>query len=158
MKLGSTGRENTQRRAFTLVEICVSLAVFTIAVLGLSAAMTSGSRLQVRTEEYALANRSIEEVHERMHSGDIDAQVASFKAAPVYEKGPLTVEVAFPEQMLVDRIGAPVPDSWRYKDLDADGQVDLNPTATSLATLVPVSVLVHWTGGEMRSSFFVTEK
>lgn len=143
---------------FTLVEICISLAILTVSVLGLSAAMKAGSDLQIRTEEYARANRAIIQVHERMHSGNIDNQFESFLAEPVYSAGSLTVEVSFPELLLTDSIGGPVPVEWRYKDVDADGQVDLNPAATSLASLVPVSVVVTWARGEMRSSFLATEK
>jgi len=143
---------------FTLLEVIVAVTIFVIAFLGLASAMTAGSQLQIRTEEYALASRAVRQVHERLHGGDIDGQVAAFKATPVFDFGPLTVEVEFPEQVLIDAIGGPVSADWRYRDLDADGQVDLDTLSTSQASLVPVSVTVTWANGEMRSTFLATQK
>ena len=136
----------------------MAVTVFVIAFLGLASAMTAGSQLQIRTEEYALASRAVRQVHERLHGGDIDTHVADYKANPIFDFGPLTVEVEFPEQVLIDAIGGPVSTDWRYRDLDADGQVDLDTLSTSQASLVPVSVTVTWANGEMRSTFLATQK
>jgi prepilin-type N-terminal cleavage/methylation domain-containing protein len=162
MHIGNIHRRRSARpkaaRGFTLVEVLVALTVSVIALLGLTSAMTAGSKLQIRTEEYALASRAIRQVHERLHSGSIDARVAELLADPVYRVGPLTVAVEFPEQLLVDAIGGPVPAGWRYRDADGDGQVELDPLATALTSLVPASVTVTWAKGEMRSTFLATEK
>ena len=163
MRLGSTRarRRAVQakgRTGFTLVEVCVSLTLCTIAVLGLSAAMKAGSDLQIRTEEYARASRAIAEVHERLHSGSIDEQFNSLLAEPVYEVGTLTVSVGFPEQALTDALGVPPSPASRFRDIDGDGQVDLDPASMTLASLVPVSVDVTWSRGRMQSRFLVTEK
>lgn len=150
--------DHSASRGFTVVEICVALTLCTIAVLGLSAAMKAGSDLQVRTEEYSQANRAISTVHERMNSGDVDLQYDAFRANPVYPYGQVTVEVSFPEELLLEVIGGPVPGTWRYRDLDGDGEVERDASSPSLTSLVPVSVLATWSKGEMRSRFVVTEK
>jgi hypothetical protein len=107
---------------------------------------------------YSRASRLVSGVHERVHSGDIDARHQGYVAAPMFEDDGMTVEVSFPEQLLIDAVGGAVPAAWRYRDLDADGQVELNPASTSLASLLPVSVIVRWTGGVMRANFLVTER
>lgn len=143
---------------FTMVEVVVAMTVAAIALMAFTSTMAAGSRLQIQTQRYALASSAIRQAHERLHSGDIDARVAEYMADPVFAFGPHTVSVEFPEQVLIDLIGGPVPVGWRYRDIDADGQVDLNPLAPSRASLVPVSVTVTWANGEMNSNFLVTER
>lgn len=143
---------------YTVVEVLVGLTVATLALLGLTGAMTAGSKLQVQTADYALANRALRFVHERMHTGSLDQRFAEFEAEPSFEIDRVQVEVSFPEQVLVDAIGGPVPADWRYRDGDGDGHVELNVASAARASLVPVSVTLVWNGGEMRSSFMVTER
>jgi hypothetical protein len=141
-----------------VVEVLIALTVATMALLGLTSAMTAGSKLQQRTADYALASRTMREIHERLHTGNLDQRFVEFEATPTFDVERVTVTVSFPEQLLVDAIGGPVPAGWRYRDVDADGEVEQNVAAPSRASLLPVEVVLTWTGGEMRSSFLVTER
>ena len=151
-------RPCSSRSGFTLIEVCISLALCTVTVLGFAAAVQAGSDLQRRTETYSSASRTVSRIHEHLHGEDIDISYASYRATPIFEEGDMTVEVRFPEQLLVDALGAAPPVGWRYRDLDADGQVDLDPAADSQASLLPVTVLVTWAGGRMHANFLATER
>lgn len=146
------------RRGSMVVEVMIALTVATVGLLGLTTAMTTGARLQQRTADYGLASRTLRAVHERMHTGDLDQRFAEYEAQPTFEVDRVQVTVSFPEQLIVDAIGGPVPATWRYRDTDADGQVELDPAAASRASLLPVTVDLTWAGGEMSSSFLVTER
>lgn len=145
-------------RGSLLVEVLIGLTVATVGLLGLTSAMTAGARLQQRTADYGLASRTLREVHDRLHAGNLDLRYAEYRATPTFEVDRVQVQVSFPEQLLVDTIGGPVPATWRYRDTDADGQVDLDTTAASRASLLPVTVVLTWSGGSMTSSFLVTER
>jgi hypothetical protein len=148
----------SSQRGSMVVEVMIALTVATLGLLGLTTAMTAGARLQQRTADYGLASRTLRAVHERMITGDCDQRFAEYQATPTFEVDRVQVEVSFPEQLLIDTIGGPVPATWRYRDTDGDGQVDLDTSATERASLLPVSVVLTWHGGEMRSSFLVTER
>lgn len=143
---------------FTLIEVCLAMTIAAVAIGGLMAAAVSADRLQVQTRSYGLASRSFQQLHESFREGDLDARVAELKAAPDIELGTVTLTVSFPEQLLVDQLGAPVPAGWRYRDLDGDGEVELDAASTADSSLVPVSVEARWAGGVLRSRFLVTEK
>lgn len=143
---------------FTLVELCIALTIAVISTFGLIGSMLSGSKLQQQTQEYGRANRAIQQVHESLRNGDLDERIQELKNDPEFEVGTILVEVSFPEQNLIDLLGTPVPADWRYRDLDNDGDVELVPGVADGASLVPVEILTSWTGGELTSSFMVTEK
>ncbi|MFT5198414.1 MAG: prepilin-type N-terminal cleavage/methylation domain-containing protein [Planctomycetota bacterium] len=147
-----------QQAGFTLVELCIALTIAVISTLGLMGSMLSGSKLQQQTQEYGRANRAIQQVHETLRNGDLDDRIAEYKADPVFALGPITVAVSFPAQNLIDLLGTPIPVDWRYQDTDNDGDVDLVAGVADGPSLVPVEVLTTWTGGQMSSSFMVTEK
>lgn len=154
----SMQRKPSRSSGFTVVEVVVALTIASIGLLGLSSAMATGAKLQGRTEQFAAASRAARLVHERMHGGDLDARFDEFQAAPTLEIDSLRVTVTFPEQVLIDAIGGPVPAQWRYRDTDLDGEVERDDDASSRASLVPVAVEVTWQGGELRTFFLVTER
>lgn len=159
--MSSAGRSVSSRSkaaGFTLVEVLVSLVIAVIAVMGLVASVTAGSQLQQQTRAYGQAQRAVQQVHESLRDGNLDGVVAAYQAAPTFQVGAVTVTVQFPEEVLVDVLGGPVPVGWRFRDLDADGEVDLDPAVTFSASLLPVRVLSTWSGGQARSSFLVTER
>lgn len=145
------------RAGFSVVEVCVALVVIVVGVLGILGSVTAGTKLQEQTRDYGRASRAVQTVHEELRRGDLDDRVAALMAEPSFRNGPIELEVEFPEQTLVDLIGGPVPEGWRYRDADGDGAVELDPAATATTSLVPVTVVARWNGGEMRSSFLVTE-
>ena len=146
------------RSGSSLIEVTIGMTIAVVGILGLMASVTTGSQLQEQTQHFGQASRAVQGVHEALRNGDLDDRVAEFKATPTFDDGELTVTVSFPEQVLVDATGSAVPVGWRYRDLDADGEVDLDAGATASASLLPVSVQVSWTNGEMASTFLVTEK
>lgn len=145
-------------RGFTLIETLIALVVATISIIGVLVSLGNGVQLQQQTGGYEAANRAIAEIHATLRSGDLDARVADFQSTPTQTIGGVDVRVSFPEQLLVDVLGTAVPVGWRYRDLTADGEVDLDPAATATVSLVPVSVTAVWAKGSMRTSFFLTER
>lgn len=143
---------------FSLVEVMMALVVSALGVMGLLGSMTAGAELQQDTQEYGQASRAARQVRENMRNGELDTRVAEYKNNGTFEVGPITVEVRFPEQVLVDMLGGPIPAGWRYRDLDGDGEVELDPAPTAEASLVPVSVVTSWNSGQMTTSFLVTER
>ena len=145
-------------RGLTMVEATVALAIAGIATMGLVSSLLASSKLQQKTQEFGLAHRTIRQVHEQIRNGDLDERFNEFLAAPVFFNGPLRVEVSFPEEVLTDVLGTAVPTTWRFRDTDMDGDVDLDLVAGDAASLLPVRVTVTWDQAVMSSSFLVTEK
>lgn len=145
-------------KGLTLVEATVALAIAGIATMGLVSSLLASSNLQQQTQEFGLAHRTIRQVHEQIRNGDLETRFDEYRAAPVFFNGPLQVEVTFPEEVLTDVLGAAVPNTWRFRDLDADGDVDLDPASTEETCLLPVRVTVTWGEAQLTSSFLVTEK
>jgi hypothetical protein len=146
------------KRGSSLVEVCIALTIAVISIFGVMGSLISGSQLQQQTQEYGRANRAIQQIHETLRNGDLDARVAEYKADADFDLGPISVQVRFPEQVLIDLLGGPVPVGWRYRDVDNDGEVDLDLGSTARASLVPVLVRTNWVGGELNSNFMVTQK
>lgn len=157
MRTLGNSRARRARAGFSLVEAMTALVAATIGALGLLASTTAGSKLQTQTEQYGRAARAIARVHETLRNGDLDARVAELRAAPSFELGEIALEVTFPEALLTNTLATPVPATWRYRDLDGDGQVELDAAATAESSLVPVAVTASWESGSMRSTFVVTE-
>lgn len=152
------GRSRARTAGFTLIEVTVGLVVAMITILGLFSTLSASSSLRRQSRDFADACRAVQVVHESLRRPDLDAQVADYLAAPNFTLGEMEVEVRFPEEVLVDLLGGPVPAAWRYRDLDGDGTVELDPGSLETSSLVPVSVLVRWARGEMQSTFWVTER
>lgn len=157
-ELAAAGSEGRDEGGYTLLEIMVSIVVVVVAALGILMSLTSGVRLQQQTGDYAIANRAIAEVHATLRDGDLDTRIAEFKAAPITTIQNVSVEVRFPQQQLVDMLGTSIPAGWRYRDLNSDGDVDLDPSATLGRSLVPVTITARWGSSAMDTRFFLTEQ
>lgn len=147
----------TRSSGFTLIEVMIAMTVVTIASTGLLGAIGTGANLQQQNHAYSEAQRATRQVHESLRSGDLATHVAEFRQNPEFKSGDIRIEVRFPAQPLVDVLGRPIPDDWRYRDADNDGNVELNAASTARALLLPVEVTARWSGGEMKTSFLILE-
>jgi hypothetical protein len=178
---GATSRR-TARSGFGLIEALIGLSVATVSVLAMLWSTSVGARLQQQTAEYSTASLAITRVYEVLRNGPLADRFTEYEVAPEFADGSLQVEVRFPEQAVLDFLassgfsgwteetqpgggGGPlvavtdgIPTGWRYRDLDGDGDVELNPAATSTRSLLPVRVTVRWSSGQLRSTFLVTER
>lgn len=147
----------TSSSGFTLIEVMIAMTVVTIASTGLLGAIGTGANLQQQNQAYSEAQRATRQIHEGFRNGDVATQVQGFLENPEFNSGDVRVEVRFPTQPLVDVLGEAIPDDWRYRDADNDGDVELNVASTARALLLPVEVTVRWSGGEMTTSFLILE-
>jgi hypothetical protein len=141
-----------------MLEVMISLVVTMVAVLSLMTSVVANNDLQNRSRESSLAAREITALHEEFRNGDLDALFQQYTAAPTFQTGALSVAVNFPEAVLVEQLGGAPPAGWRYRDVDADGQLDLDPAATATSSLLAVTVSVTWPDGNQVASFLVTER
>lgn len=172
----------SSQSGFGLIEALIALSVATVSILAMLWSNGAAARLQQQTAEYGAASLTIARVHETLRSGTLDERFAEYELAPDFADGSLQVEVRFPEQAVLDYladsgfaelngvgegggsaggrgpVGGAVLAGWRYRDLDGDGDVELDPAATEARSLLPVRVTVRWSSGEMRSTFLVTER
>lgn len=133
------------------------MTIVTIASTGLFGAIGTGANLQQQTHAYSEAQRASRQVHEDLRNGDLDAQFQEFRANPEFKSNDVQIEVRFPSQPLIDVLGGPIPDDWRYRDADNDGDVEFNAGSTARARLLPVQITASWSGGEMTTSFLILQ-
>ena len=139
---GSPRRARGARAGISLVETLVALVLL---VIGLGNVAVTGVRcaaLQRSTGDYVQAHNACRNVIEQLQNGSLVTQFQNYSAQPSFAVGDLQVQVLFPEQVLSQALGGPIPASSRFRDMNGDGQLDLNAASTDLAGLLAVRILV----------------
>lgn len=140
-----------------LMDVMVAAAVLTIGILNALSASIGSSALQQATAEYVQAHNTSRDVLEQLRGGNLVDQFKALAANPFFEVGDQLVTVSFPEEMLLPLFGGPVPATARFRDLDADGQVELDTAATDNASLLPVRIAVTKGNLNFRLETILTE-
>lgn len=130
------------RKGIALLETLIAATLLTIGIVNAVAAALKCSQLQQSTAAYSQAHSTSRDVLEQIRNGDLAVQFAAFAANPDFTVGNQTVSVRFPEAMLVEAFGVPVPATARFRDLDADGQVDIDAASEDTVGLLPVLITV----------------
>ena len=153
-----TGPTDTRRAGFSIIELMISVMVL---VIGLMCAVTAGvriSKLQSATQEYEQAHNASRDVLEKMRNGDLAAQYEAYAGAPTFDIGDQQVQVTFPAELLDAALGGAVPATARFRDMDADGDVDLDAGSADPGSLLPVRVSVVQEGFRYRMDSLIAEK
>ena len=149
---------STSRLGVTLLEISLAVAILSIGLLGAAMTTVRTSELQRATAEYVQAHNTARDVLEQVRNGDLVQRFLELSAAPNFEVGDQQVEVRFPESLLVATLGGPPPATARFRDLDGDGQVDLNVGSTDPASLLPVQVTVRREAMRFQATSLLSER
>jgi hypothetical protein len=125
-----------------VLEVLLALSVLMIGAM--SAAMTTARCVQLErsTAEYVSAMNVCRDVVESLRRDALDDRFTELKGTPIFQVDDQEVEVRFPEALVVESLGQKPSDIMRYRDVDGDGEVDLNPAATASVGLLPVRVTV----------------
>ena len=115
------------------------------------------SQLQQTTAQYAQAHHTSRDLLEQLRGGDLATQYQAFIDDPDPVIGGQQVAIRFPEDLLVDFFGGPVPATARFRDLDADGEVDLDAAATDDASILPVRITVRQGNLRVQIEALITE-
>jgi len=148
----------SSRSGMTLIELMIAVAILIIAILNSIAAAVSCSALRSATADYVKAHNASRAVLETIRNGNLTTEFQNYVAAPNFVVDGQNVSVTFPVALLTPVYGGPPPATARFRDLNGDGQVDLNAASVELASLLPVRITV--THGNLRFSIdsLVTEK
>jgi type II secretory pathway pseudopilin PulG len=148
----------SSQAAFSLLEAMISLVVVIVALMSMASSVVASNNLQNRSRESSMAARQVSAIHEIFRNGSLDATFAFFKDNPISTEESLVIQVEFPEEIVADQLGTAIPVGWRFRDLDADGIVELDPAATETVSLLPIRVTVTWPDGNQVANFLVTER
>jgi hypothetical protein len=133
----------------SLIDTLLACVVLAVGIGSVTSTASRCTALQQETDDYERAHDESRNVFERLR-GDLVNRFQAYKAAPRYQARDLQVQLSFPAALLQQALGQPVPATARYRDLDGDGQVDLNPAGTDFVSPLPVQVTVT------RGSFHLT--
>lgn len=153
-----TSPTNRRSAGFSIIELMISVMVL---VIGLMCAVTAGvriSKLQSTTQEYEQAHNTSRDVLEKMRNGDLSAQYEAYADAPAFDSGDQQVQVTFPAELLDEALGGAVPATARFRDMDADGDVDFDAASTDPGSLLPVRVSVVQEGFRFRMDSLIAAK
>lgn len=146
------------RAGFSLIESSIAICVLTVGLMAAGMTAVTNADLQQATAEHLAASNAARNVFERLRSGDLTQRYQEFAAAPDFAVGPLQVQVRFPEDLLVQVLGAAPGATATFRDLDGDGEVELDLAATEPASLLPVRVTVTGNGSTFPFEGLVTQK
>ena len=152
------GSTRTRRAGFSIIELMISVMVL---VIGLMCAVTAGvriSKLQSTTQEFEQAHNSSRDVLEKMRNGDLTAQYEAYADAPTFDIGDQQMQVTFPAELLDAALGGAVPATARFRDMDADGDVEFDAASADPGSLLPVRVSVVQDGFRFRMDSLIAEK
>jgi type II secretory pathway pseudopilin PulG len=167
-----TGREGTS--GFTYVEVMISVAILSMALLGLLATILNVSRMNAVLREDILAMRAAEKVVETMRGTEFAKIFATFNGTPGDDPPPgpgtaagphFDVEGLIPKRDDADgkcgRIFFPtlpedvdgvelredvtIPETLLPRDLDGDGVIG-SASVAGTYKILPVGIRVEWTG------------
>jgi Tfp pilus assembly protein PilV len=141
-----------------MIEVAAAVLILAVGLLGASMSGVRCAELQRSTQDYVQAHHAAREVVERLRNGDLAARFQELAATPDFDSGALRVEVRFPAALLVDSLGGPPPATARFRDLDADGQVDMDVASTDPQSLLPLQVTVRRAGMELQVATLVSER
>ena len=130
------------RRGLALVETMISLIILSIGLGSIALTSVRCAQMQTSTEEYVNAHNACRNVIERLQNGSLVARFQEYKAAPTSTIGDQQVQVTFPAILASQSLGGAIPLTARFRDLDGDGQIDLNAASADPAGLLPVRILV----------------
>jgi prepilin-type N-terminal cleavage/methylation domain-containing protein len=138
------------RQGYTLIELSVVMAIFTVAVMFFTQVMLASRRLDPITEEAQIAGEALRTQLEEMRAQPFDQLVALFGSktfdVPGLSPAPGETHVGRIEMPLID--GALREDvvkaAWSMpRDLNNDGVIDSENRADD-ALILPVTVRAEW--------------
>ena len=130
------------RRGFSLIEALIALIVLGIGLGSIAVTSVRCAQMQSSTVDYVNAHNACRNVIERLQNGSLVARFQEYKAAPISTSGDLQVQVTFPAQLASQSLGGAIPLTARFRDLDGDGQIDLDAGSADIAGLLPVRIVV----------------
>lgn len=148
------------RRAggFTMIEVCCSIGVLVIGLLGTVSTFSRCRDLERATLREERLRFAADAAVEEWRSADLDTAVAD--AATGAKRGDPNDEVlttpAFPEELLSEVLDPKSLDTLRYRDLDGDGDVELDGASTASFSLLPLRIRCEYETGEFVLPTLVT--
>ena len=140
-----------------LLDTLMGVTVLVVAILSVSGAALRSSALQQTTASYIRAHNTSRDVLEQLRNGDLEAQFQLFAATPDFDVGAQRVSVRFPEELLLETYGGAVPATARFRDVNSDGEVDLDVASTDSASLLPVRITVRQGALRLQLESLLTE-
>lgn len=125
-----------------LLDILLAAIVLTVGILNVVLTATKCSDLQQATAAYIQAHNTSRGILEQIRNGDLATQLRTFSEKGSFSVRGQQVAVHFPADMLEDVHGGAIARTARFRDLDADGEVEFDETSTDNAGLLPVRVIV----------------
>lgn len=135
-------RARIAERGMSLLEITIALTFVTMGRIGIQSTLVTSRNLERRTEKNAEAHQLFRRILEDVRQGDLDARLLEYRSRPTFTVGDFQVTVEFPASLLQECLGAGARRESKYQDLDGDGQVERDPTATSGSGLLPLRVTI----------------
>lgn len=147
----------TSQAGLTLVEVLMGLVLLVVGIGSVMVASLRCSDLRETTAEHGRARHACRDVIEQLRA-DLLTTFQARKAQPTSTVGDLQVTVTFPVAVLVQALGGGVPATARFRDLDSDGEVDLDGTSTEVTSLLPVRVAVQHGPLRMTTTALVADR
>jgi Tfp pilus assembly protein PilV len=148
--------DQNAQAGLVLVEAMSSMVVVALSMLGLSLVIINCQSLDATVREELAAHNAGRAALESLRNSDLSARFTEeiTKTQTVNTTARPVAEFEFPALMLDTSVdGATSTSTLQYKDIDADGRVDLVPGVAARAALLPVEVKVRWVGrGRMRTT------
>ncbi len=166
MSRGEVSRKRRHEAGFSLVEISCSLTLLVVSVLGTVATFSRARDLERSTSrEERLHHRALAEI-EQLRGGDLETTVIEMLAERDSQRDdrsygdkldPIALDFEFPDDLLAGVIDKSAYATFRWRDLDGDGRIDLDVTAESTRTLFPLRVTVRQDGSTLTSTTMVMQ-